>query len=125
MKKTIFLLLLATLFPNSFFSQQPSADLILFHGRIFTAVPDQNFTEAIAIKGERILAVGSDDVVTKLAGARTRLIDLQGRTVIPGINDAHFHFMPDPQGFQLQFHTSGPGLAETLAAVKDAVGRVP
>jgi len=68
------------------------ADLILYHGKIVTV--DAGFTvrEAIAVRGERIIAVGSaNDVLAAERGARTRVIDLQGRTVLPGLIDSHLH----------------------------------
>src|SRR5438045_253023 len=69
----------------------PVADLILFNGKIITV--DRRFTiaEAVAIKKDRILAVGTDREIRKRAGLGTRIIDLQGRTVIPGLIEAHAH----------------------------------
>src|SRR5262249_49571932 len=55
--------------------------------------------EAIAINGNRIIAVDSNDEIRKLAAANTRVIDAQGQLVLPGFNDAHVHFMSG--GFQL------------------------
>jgi hypothetical protein len=105
--------------------QQAPADIVLFNGKVFTADSGRPAAEAVAIRGERILAVGSIDEIKRLVNAKTRLIDLQGRTVIPGINDAHFHFAPDPQGFQLRFKSPEPSWAETLEAIKRAVQEVP
>ena len=74
-------------------AQQPVADLILTGGKIITV--DDRFTiaQAVAIKGERIIAVGKNQDITKLAGAETRKIDLGGKTVIPGLIDNHAHFI--------------------------------
>jgi predicted amidohydrolase YtcJ len=74
-------------------AQQPIADLILTGGKIITV--DDRFTiaQAVAIKGERIIAVGKNQDITKLAGAATRKIDLGGKTVIPGLIDNHAHFI--------------------------------
>ena len=66
-------------------------DLILYNGRIFTANATQPHAQALAIRGERILAVGSDAEILALAAEATQRIDLQGHPVIPGINDAHEH----------------------------------
>ena len=71
-------------------AQQP-ADLVLTRGRVFTGDSTRPWVEAIAIQGERIRAVGSTADIEKLAGPGTRRIDLAGRTVIPGLNDAHIH----------------------------------
>jgi predicted amidohydrolase YtcJ len=100
--------------------QQAPADIVLFNGKVFTADSAKPSAEAIAIRGEQILAVGSNDEIKRMANAKTRLIDLQGRTVIPGINDAHFHFAPDPRGSHLQFKSLEPGWTETLEAIKRA-----
>ncbi|HXV36402.1 MAG TPA: amidohydrolase [Myxococcota bacterium] len=67
------------------------ADLILHRGRVITIDPDFPSAEAIAIAGDRILAVGSDDDVLSLASAETKRIDLAGSTVVPGFIDAHSH----------------------------------
>jgi predicted amidohydrolase YtcJ len=105
--------------------QQAPADIVLFNGKVFTADSGRPAAEAVAIRGERILAVGSIDEIKKLANGKTSLIDLQGRTVIPGINDAHFHFVPDPQGFQLRSKSLEPSWAETLEAITRAVQEAP
>src|SRR5688572_32854400 len=72
----------------------PDPDTILTNGRVFTANPAQPWAEAIAIRGDRVIAVGSTAEVSALAGDGTRRIDVGGRTVIPGINDAHVHAGP-------------------------------
>jgi predicted amidohydrolase YtcJ len=125
MKKMILLLLVGIFVNFSVSAQKPAPDLILYNGKIFTSDAAQPNAEAIAIRGERILAVGSDAEIKKLADSKTRLIDLQGRTVIPGINDAHFHFIPKPQGFNLEFKTLEPSWDETVEAVKNTVKNVP
>jgi predicted amidohydrolase YtcJ len=68
-----------------------ASDTILVHGHIFTGNPAQKWAEAIAISSDRIGVVGSDADVLKLRGGKTTVIDLQGRTVIPGIVDSHTH----------------------------------
>jgi len=59
------------------------------NGKIFTSNVAQPYAQALAIRGERITAVGTAEQMQQLAGPITRIIDLGGRTVIPGINDAH------------------------------------
>ncbi len=125
MKKLILILLVSIFVNFSVLAQKLTPDLILYNGKIFTSDVAKPNAEAIAINGERIFAVGSNSEIKKLAGAKTRLIDLQGRTVIPGINDAHFHFMPNPQGFNLEFKSMEPSWDETVEAVKNAVKQTP
>src|SRR5437016_12655549 len=76
-----------------------SADLIIANGNIHTMDRSQPNAQAIAIHGNRIIAVGSNDDIKKLARANTKVIDAKGRLVLPGFNDAHVHFMSG--GFQL------------------------
>ena len=64
-------------------------ELLLTSGKIFTADSTAPWAEAIAIRGDRIVAVGTSAAVGSLAGPSTRRIDLGGRVVIPGINDAN------------------------------------
>ncbi len=71
----------------------PRASVILFNGRIYTVNPAQPWAEAVAIRDERIVAVGSNEEIARLAGAATRRIDLGGRLVLPGLVDSHIHFL--------------------------------
>ncbi|MFT7458241.1 MAG: putative amidohydrolase YtcJ [Planctomycetota bacterium] len=70
-----------------------SADLILHNGKIVTVNPSFDIEEAIAIRGENILAVGKDETIQALADPDTRMVNLKGKTVIPGLIDGHYHFM--------------------------------
>ena len=77
---------------------KPKADVIFTHGNIFTGVLDTSSSlgagkraEAIALRGDRILAVGSREEIAKLKGPDTTVIDLGGHFVMPGFNDAHTH----------------------------------
>lgn len=72
-----------------------SADLILHGGVVLTMDADLGTATAIAISGERILAVGGDDDVLALAGPGTTLVDLDGLTVTPGFIDSHAHWIGD------------------------------
>jgi predicted amidohydrolase YtcJ len=74
-------------------AQQPQVDLILSNGKIVTV--DERFTiaQAVAVAGDRIIAVGTNQDVTRLAGPATRRIDLRGRTVVPGLIDNHMHLL--------------------------------
>src|ERR1700727_399946 len=74
-------------------AQQPAPDLILTDGKIITV--DERFTiaEAVGIKGDRIVAVGTNQEMAQLAGTNTRRIDLMGRAVTPGLIDNHMHLL--------------------------------
>ena len=67
------------------------ADLILHNGNVITVDPDFSRAKAIAITGDTLTAVGDDESVLQLKGDGTRIVDLDGATVLPGINDAHIH----------------------------------
>ena len=67
------------------------ADLILTNGKIFTVDAAFTVAQALAIAGDRILAVGSDAAMARVSGPTTRVVDLKGKAVIPGITDGHAH----------------------------------
>ena len=67
------------------------ADLILTNGKIITVDAAFTVAQALAIAGDRILAVGSDAAMARVSGPTTRVVDLKGKTVIPGITDGHAH----------------------------------
>jgi predicted amidohydrolase YtcJ len=67
------------------------ADLLLVNGRVYTVDPERPWAEAVAIRGDRIAAVGPSAGLRRLAGKGTRVIDLRGAFVSPGFNDAHVH----------------------------------
>jgi predicted amidohydrolase YtcJ len=119
------LLFVSAMLSFSATGQQAPADLILHNGKVFTAHSANPAAEAVAIRGERIIAVGTSAEIEKLAGAKTRRIDLQGRVVIPGFNDAHIHFGAEPQGFNLQFKTMEPSWEETRTAIAAAANQAP
>ena len=76
-----------------------AADIIIINAKVHTMDRRQRTTEAVAILGNRIAAIGSTKEIQRLAGADTRVIDAKGQLVLPGFNDAHTHFMSG--GFQL------------------------
>ncbi len=72
---------------------EPPADLLLTRGHIFTAEASAPWAEAVAIRGERIVYVGAASGAESFRGPRTEVVDLGGRLVVPGFNDAHIHLM--------------------------------
>ena len=100
MMRTVLVVVMFTL-ASSMFAQNPSsrpkADVIFVHGNIYTGVVDSSTlvagkrAEAIAVFGDRVLAVGTRDDVMKAKGPDTKVVDLDGHFVMPGFNDAHLH----------------------------------
>jgi predicted amidohydrolase YtcJ len=74
-------------------AQAPAPDMVLSNGKIITV--DERFTiaQAVAVQGDRIVAVGTNQEIARLAGPNTRRIDLRGRAVIPGLIDNHMHLL--------------------------------
>jgi predicted amidohydrolase YtcJ len=71
----------------------PFADVIFINGNVVTMDGDFSMASALATKDGKIIAVGTDDQITPLAGDSTRLVNLEGKTLIPGLQDSHIHFL--------------------------------
>jgi predicted amidohydrolase YtcJ len=84
-----------------------TADLVFSNGKIVTV--DERFTiaEAVAVKDDRIVAVGSSQEIARLAGPNTRTIDLRGRTAIPGLIDNHLHLLRAGNTWELELRWDG------------------
>jgi predicted amidohydrolase YtcJ len=92
--KTFFVLLVAIISISYFLLAKEKvvpADLVFKNGNIYTVNPAQPKGEAVAVKGDRIVFVGSNRDAQAYVGPRTRVIDLKGKTVLPGLTDAHHH----------------------------------
>lgn len=74
-------------------AQGPAADLIITHAKVWTVDPQLPTAEALAVWRDRIVAVGDSQQVDEWKGSDTRIIDAQGRSVLPGFNDSHVHFL--------------------------------
>jgi hypothetical protein len=81
----------------------PAPDTILVNGRIATVDDQFRFVQALAVSGSRILDTGTNAEIRKLAGPSTRVIDLAGRTVIPGLIDNHSHWIRAAEHDELRF----------------------
>lgn len=68
-----------------------TADIVFRNGNVYTVNERQPRAQAVAVKGDRIIFVGSDDEARKYQGKGTRVVDLRGHTVVPGMTDAHYH----------------------------------
>jgi predicted amidohydrolase YtcJ len=106
--------------------QESTPDLVLINGKIFTSNAANPFVQALAIRGERIMATGDSAKIKPLAGTKTRVIDLGGRTVIPGINDVHQHIIISPPGtVQPDFGTMDPTWDQAKETIAAAVQKAP
>jgi predicted amidohydrolase YtcJ len=102
----------------------PEPDLILHHAKVFTGAAARPWVQALAIRGDRIVATGSDAEVLSLSGKGTRSIDVSGRTVIPGIDDAHIHLDLEPPGaVEVELTERDPTWAQMRTALEAAVKR--
>ena len=72
-------------------SNTQTADLIVYNGKVIIVDADDTVAEAMAIRGEKILRVGSDDEILALKDSATEVIDLEGKAVLPGLIDSHTH----------------------------------
>jgi hypothetical protein len=95
--KPLVALLIALALRQFAFAQSP-ADLVLLNGKIWTVNDRQPEAEAVACLGNRIVAVGSTKEIRKWIGAKTKVIDLEGKRVTPGFNDSHVHFLDGGRG---------------------------
>ena len=93
------------------------ADLILTNGKIITVDPAFTIAQAIAIAGDRILAVGPDAAMAAMASPATRVVDLKGKAVIPGITDGHAHM--DREALRNVFPALGP-----VRSIRDIQDRI-
>lgn len=97
MRSSAALLLLAFLFPALAGAQKPAADTIVTNAKVYTLDKERPRAEAIAILGERIVAVGTATEIDAWRGPETKILDGRGHLLLPGFNDAHVHFMSGGQ----------------------------
>jgi len=119
------LVLLVGLASSCVDTQVAPADMVLRSGRIWTGDGVRPYAEALAIRGNRIIAIGGDDEIMQRTGDRTRVIDLAGRFVTPGFIDNHTHFNRAGElllGVNLLEVSDAEGL---IQSVGDAAERLP
>jgi predicted amidohydrolase YtcJ len=98
-------------------------NVILYNGKIFTSNKAALWVEAVALDGTRISAVGNNADILKIKGMQTRTINLGGRVVVPGFNDAHAHLGPNWPGRQVVFGDD-PALPTPWEVVRDSLKRI-
>jgi predicted amidohydrolase YtcJ len=96
---------------------RPAADTVVLDGKIYTVNPRQPWAEALAIRGEKIVAVGSTKDIAAYRGRSTKVIDAHGHLVLPGFTDCHIHFMDGSLGLT-QVDLNG---AKTVAEIQKRV----
>jgi predicted amidohydrolase YtcJ len=105
-----------------------AADLVLHGGQVLTMSPTRLLSEAVAVKDGRVIQVGDDRSVRRLVGRRTEVINLRGRTAMPGINDSHLHGLRTGLSlppYNLDVGEAAVGsIADIAAAVAEAVAQV-
>ena len=105
---------------------QESADTVFLNGKILTVDEDFSVVQALAVTGNRVSAVGSNEEVGPLAGDGTRVIDLEGRTAIPGLIDNHNHLVFNaptwPNGVRLGRVRTRAEALERIAGKAEALG---
>ncbi|WP_374351390.1 amidohydrolase [Chitinimonas sp.] len=103
-----------------------SADLILLNGRFHTIDPAKPTASAVAIADGKFLAVGDAEEAMRHQGPATQLIDLNGRTVIPGLNDSHLHLIRGGLNYNLELRWEGvPSVADALRMLKQQADITP
>jgi hypothetical protein len=104
----------------------PAADLVLTNGRLWTGVPGSGEPTALAVRDGRILAVGTDEDLAPLAEAATHVVDLEGRRVLPGLQDSHIHAVRAGLTWERELHWEEiRSLAEGLASIRERAARTP
>jgi hypothetical protein len=96
---------------------QQTADTVILHGKVYTENTAQPWAQAVAIKDDKILAVGSDAEIAKYRGSSTQVIDATGRMVLPGFVDSHVHFI----GGSLSLQNIELDTAESVAEIQKRV----
>ncbi len=104
----------------------PAADVVLVNGKIVTVDKDFSLKQGVAIAGGKFVAVGTNDEVRRRAGASTKVIDLGGRTVLPGLIDSHSHVVRGGLTYDAELHwTRVPSLKVGLEEIAQTARAQP
>ena len=118
MKNLLLLLPIILIIMSGSCIKKEKADLVIINGKVLTIDKDDPAAEAIAVKGEIIIATGTTGKIEGyIEDGKTRVIDAGGRLVLPGFNDAHVHFGPlDPDFIELRYTTDPSVITEKVKA---------
>lgn len=101
-------------------------ELILHNARITTLDPANPVATAVAMEDGKFVAVGDDAAIMALQKPQTKIVDAQGRTAIPGLNDSHLHLIRGGLNYNLELRWDGvPSLADALRLLKEQAARTP
>ena len=109
--------------PRVWSETKPEASLVCLNGHVVTLDESMPSAEAVAVQGDTILAVGSNDSLRAYIGSDTKVIDLEGRTVIPGFIESHAHFMGLGKSLMRLRLAQARNYDEIVIMVKDAVSK--
>ena len=109
-----------------FGQSKPAADLIVTHAKVWTVDAARPQAEAVAVIGERLVAVGSNAEIAQWRGPQTKVVDAGGKLLLPGFNDAHVHFISggiELDSVQLKAATSVQEFARLIAEKAKSLGK--
>ncbi len=128
MKRVVFLFVLSVIsgYATANGQQSIAADLVVTNANFRTMDEKRTVVRSLAVLSGRIVAVGSDSDTKKLVGPKTRVIDAKGKTIIPGLNDAHLHFMATgAQRSQIDLGKGVTSAAEFVRRLKEFAAKLP
>ncbi len=125
MKKTFIVTVLLLCVSAVALGQKFTADLVIVNANIRTMDAKRSVARAMAVKGTTIIAIGSDAEIRAYQGSETRVIDARGKTVIPGFNDAHVHFMETGQQLSSVDLRDAKTPEEFVARIKAFAAKLP
>jgi predicted amidohydrolase YtcJ len=107
-------------------AKDTAPDLILMNGRVATQDERRSFAQAVAIQDGRFASVGSNEQIMALRGAQTKVIDLGGKTVIPGLNDSHMHPIRGGLNYNMELRWDGvPSLDDAMRMLREQAQKTP
>lgn len=126
MQRKLLLILFCSILSKGSIAQKNGADIIIFNGKIATLDNDTPNADAVAIGGNRILMVGSNEQVFKLRNKNSKIIDAKGKTVIPGLFDSHLHVIRGGRFYNAELRWDGvKSLKRALSILKEQAQRTP
>jgi len=112
--------------PVAALAQDPKADVLIENAKVVTLDPKRPSAEAVAVAGDKIIGVGARRDLEAMKKPDTKVIDAQGRTIVPGLNDSHTHFIRGGLTYSQELRWDGvPSLAIALRMLKEQAQRTP